>query len=133
MSRWRKERRLVVSRICGLVCLVAGPALAADHTFDGVYSGERVLTKGSGDPTCPAEDGVSVTIHGETLSFTNSALRNVGIGFYPHQDGSFHLIYSDEGGDAVNIVGRVFGDVIEADVTNPPCEHHWHLTKNNPR
>jgi hypothetical protein len=99
---------------------------------DGIYSGERVLTKGSGDPTCPPEDGVSVTIHGETLSFTNSALRNVGMGFYPHQDGSFHLTYTDAGGGAVNIVGRVVGDVIEADVTNPPCEHHWHVKKNNP-
>ena len=67
MSRWRRERRLAVSGICGLVCVVAGPALAADHTFDGVYFGERVLTKGSGDTTCPSEDGVSVTIHGETL------------------------------------------------------------------
>jgi hypothetical protein len=41
--------------------------------------------------------------------------------------------YQGEGGDAVNIRGRVVGDVIEADVTDngadPPCEHHWHLKK----
>ena len=133
MSRLRREHRLVVSRICGLVCLVAGPALAADHTFDGVYSGERVLTKGSRDPTCPAEDGVSVTIHGETLSFTNSGLRKFTQPFFPGPDGSFGQTYTDEGGRAVHYHGRIVGDVIEADVTNPPCEHHWHLTKNNPR
>ena len=25
------------------------------------------------------------------------------------------------------IQGRVVGDVLEADVTNGPCEHHWYL------
>ena len=80
-------------------------------------------------PDCPAEEDVSVTIHGETLSFTNSALKKFVIGFDPHQDGSFHEIYTDAGGRTVNIVGRVGGDVIDADVTNPPCEQHWHLKK----
>jgi hypothetical protein len=45
----------------------AGSLFHAVFQFDGVYFGERVLTKGSGDTTCPSEDGVSVTIHGETL------------------------------------------------------------------
>jgi hypothetical protein len=112
------------------VCLaVAGiPALGAEHAFDGVYSGERVLTKGSG-PDCPAEDNVSVNIHGEVLSFSNSVLQNFGIGFYPQQDGSFHPTYTDDGGDIVNIIGHINLDVMAADVTNPPCEHHWHLKK----
>jgi hypothetical protein len=113
----------------GLCFAVAGsPALSAQHEFDGVYSGKRLLTKGSGQD-CPAEDNVSVNIHGEVLSFTNSALRNFGIGFYPRQDGSFHLTYTDDGGDIVNILGHINGDVIEADVSNPPCEYHWDLKK----
>jgi hypothetical protein len=82
----RSRRRLALSGICGMICLaVAGP-LAAEDMFDGVYTGKRVLTKGSG-PQCPAEDDVSVTIHGETLTFTNSALKNFLLPFNPHQDG----------------------------------------------
>jgi hypothetical protein len=36
MSRRRWERRVLVSGICGMICLVAGPALGADR-FDGAY------------------------------------------------------------------------------------------------
>jgi len=123
------EHGLAVSGICGVICVVAGLALAAEHTFDGTYTGKRVLTKGSASPACPAEEDVSVTVHGETLSFTHSALRKFVIGFDPHPDGLFHEIYSDEGGATVNIVGHITGDVLEADVTNPPCEQHWHLKR----
>jgi hypothetical protein len=124
-------RRMVV--VLGLCLVVAGiPAVAAEHTFDGVYFGIRVLIKGSG-PMCPAKDNVSVTIHGQTLIFTNSALKKFAITFGPNHDGSFSDVYTDQGGDTVNIRGRVSGDVIEADVTNYatnlPCEHHWHLKK----
>ena len=96
--------------------------------LDGVYTVNKLLTKGS-SPSCSVEQDVSVTIHGETLSFTNSALRNFVIGFYPEQDGSFHQISADKGGATVNILGRVIGDGIEADITNPPCEYHWNLQK----
>jgi hypothetical protein len=136
-SRWRSitpERRLVVSAICGIVCLaVAGPALGAESTFDGVYTGKRVLTKDSNpsNPSCVTAEDVSVTIQGTTLAFTNSALRNFPIEFNPHQDGSFNEIYVDAGGRSVTIQGRIIGDVIEADATNPPCEHHWHLKKEH--
>jgi hypothetical protein len=75
---------------------VAGPALGGANTFDGVYTGKRVLTAGSG-PSCPGEDNVSVIIHGETLTFTNSALQNFLIAFTPHEDGSFNQIYVDAG------------------------------------
>jgi hypothetical protein len=95
---------------------------------DESYSGKRVPTKGSG-PDCPADDNVSPNIHGAVLSFTNRALRNFGIGFYPQRDRSFHLTYTDNRGDIVNILRHVNGDIIEADVTNPPCEYHWHLKK----
>jgi hypothetical protein len=52
---------LVVSGICGTVPLaVAEPASAAENAFDGVYTGKRMLTKGSG-PACLTEENVSVT------------------------------------------------------------------------
>jgi hypothetical protein len=114
----------------GLCLAVAGiPALAAEHAFDGVYSGKRVLTKGTASATCPAEDDVSVTIHGETLTFTNSALKNFTQPFYPRPDGSFGETYTDAGGAVVHYHGHVAGDVMDVDVENPPCEYHWHLEK----
>jgi hypothetical protein len=129
MSRWGREHRLVASAICGIIWLiVAGPASGAEHRFDGVYAGKRSLTKGSGSD-CPTKEDVSVTIHGETLTFTNSALKNYTIAFYPRPDGSFVETHVDEGGDTVEIRGHIIEDVIEADVYNPPCEHHWRLKK----
>jgi hypothetical protein len=75
-----------------MICLVvAGAALGDDDTFDGVYTGKRVLTKGSG-PGCPAEDDVSVTIHGETATFTDSSFQKFLMSFNPHPDGSFKQI-----------------------------------------
>ena len=119
----------MVSAVCGLLVVAAAePALGAADTFDGVYIGKRVLTKSSG-AACPTQDDVSVTIHGAELTFSNSQFRNFGIGFDPNPDGSFSQIYTDIGGASVLIQGRVVGDILEADVTNGPCEHHWHLTK----
>ena len=125
-----------ISRSRGLaaalgLCLAVAviPALGADHTFDGVYTGKRSAINGTVAPNCPAEEDVSVTIYGETLSFNNSALRKFVIGSNLSQDGSFQEIYAGEGGATVNIVGRITGDVLDADVTNPPCEQHWHLKK----
>jgi hypothetical protein len=74
MSRLQRERRRIVLGICGMICLVAVPGLAAENMFDGVYSGKRLLIKGSG-AQCPAEEDVSVTIQGETLTFTDSAFK----------------------------------------------------------
>jgi hypothetical protein len=121
---------VVVLRICGLIGLaVAGSAWGAD-TYDGTYTGTRLLTKGP-DQTCPGKEDVSVTIHGETLTFTNGSLRNEGIMFDPRPDGSFGEISAGTGGSVVLIRGHMVGDVIEADVTNGPCEHHWHLKKQS--
>jgi hypothetical protein len=130
MSHWRKERRVVVLGICGVIGLVAGiPALGAEHIFDGVYFGKRVLTKGSASTTCPAEEDVSITIQGETLTFTNGVLKKFAEPFYPSPDGSFGQTHTDAGGAVVHYHGRIVGDVIEADVTNPPCDYHWNLKK----
>jgi hypothetical protein len=115
----------------GLICLaIGGPAQGAGDAFDGVYTGKRVLTKGP-SPPCPDEEDVSVTIKGETLSFTNSALRAFVLHFEPHPDGSFGQIYV--GGAAVLIQGRISGDTLDADVVNSSntCEHHWHLLKEH--
>lgn len=68
--------RLLVATALGLCLAVAGsPVLGAEHTFDGIYLGKRVLTKGTANENCPAEENVSVTIHGGTLTFTNSVLK----------------------------------------------------------
>ena len=94
------------------LCLAVGgsPALGAEHTYDGDYSGKRVLTKGS-NPSCLAVDDVSVSIHDETVTFTNGALKKLVIGFFPRQDGSFHQTHTEEGGDTVAIFGQIAGDV----------------------
>jgi hypothetical protein len=69
-----------------LLVMVAEQTLGAADPFDGAYSRKQVLTKSSG-PGCPTEDDdVSVTIHGEALTFTDSSLRNFPIGINPHQD-----------------------------------------------
>ena len=111
-----------------MICLVAGPALSAEpeHKYDGVYTGKRSLTKGTS--SCPAKGDVSVTIHGERLTFTNGVLEKYTMPFYPGSDGSFGQTHT-EGSYVVRHRGRIIGDVLDADVTNPPCEHHWHLKK----
>jgi len=131
-SKRSPQRLLMISGIFGVICLAAGPALGAEpgHKYDGVYTGKRSLTKGAASPTCPVEDDVSVTIHGETLTFTNNVLTKFTIYFDPRQDGSFDQI-TDQGGIAARIKGRITGDVIEADVNNRPCEHHWSLKKGS--
>ena len=127
MSLWssssRRKRPLIVLGICWLIHLVGGPALGAEQ-FDGVYTGDKLLTTESG-PSCSVERDVSLNIHSETLTFSDRNLRNFTLGFYPLQDGSFSLIYLDAGRATVNIRGRAIGDIIEAYVDNPPCGYHW--------
>jgi hypothetical protein len=134
MPRWSgPEYRRVLSAIGGIIYLaVTGPCSAAGNNFDGDYSGTRVLIEGR-PPVCPATDDVSVTILGNTLTFSNSALKKFVISFSPDPDGSFKQIYEDSGGTSVLIQGRVTGDTLDADVTNEgnPCKHHWHLTKQH--
>src|SRR6516165_3381740 len=102
ISRWRSksrpERRLMLSLIFGMICLVAGPVVSAEpeHKYDGVYTGKRSLTKGTASATCPAEDDVSVTITGETLTITNSVLENYIMPFHPGPDGSFGQTHTDD-------------------------------------
>jgi len=130
-SKSSPECRLMFSLIFWMICLVAGPALSAEpeHKYDGVYIGKRSLTKGTASSTCPAEDDVSVTITGETLTFTNSALKNYIMLFEPGPDGSFGQTHTEEGGAVVHYHGCIIGDIMDADVQYPPCEYHWHLKK----
>jgi len=113
-----------------ILALVVRPALSAEpeNKYDGVYTGTRTLTKGTA-PHCPAEENVSVTIHGETLTFTHSTLKNYIMPFYPDQNGSFGQTHMDADGATGSYRGHIVGGVIEADAKNPNCEYHWHLTK----
>jgi hypothetical protein len=72
---------------------------------------------------------VSVTIHGGTLTFTTSALQNFPQPFDHSPDGQFGETHTDREGAVVHYHGRIVGHVIDADVSNPPCEYHWHLKK----
>ena len=84
------DRRMLVSGILGTVCLAAGPVADASTTFDGVYSGERSLTKGSAQ--CVSHDDVSLIIKGKTATFSDSGFQNYVMSFSPHEDGSFRQI-----------------------------------------
>ena len=130
-SKSRPERRLMLSLIFGMICLVAGPALGADpeHKYDGVYTGKRSLTKGTASTTCPAQDDLSVTITGETLTITDSTLKNYTMPFYPGPDGSFGQTHVEGSGAVAHYHGRIIGDVIDGDTENPDCKYHWHLKK----
>ena len=131
-THYRYKRHPMVSVLCAMLGVaLTEPALSADNRFDGVYTGKRVLTKGS-NQVCLAEDDVSVTIHGEALTFTNSRLHDLTIGFEPHPDGSFNLLTAGGDGGYMFIQGRIVGDAIEADVADSVCEHHWHLVRNGP-
>ena len=111
-----------------IAAVAAIPSKASGDAFDGTYEGVRVLTKG--DPSsCIQQENVSVIIAPGTLTFTDSKLKNFTMGFNPHPDGSFNQFHVDVGGSVVDIHGRVVGNVLDADVTNAPCEHHWHLEK----
>jgi hypothetical protein len=107
---------------------IAEPTARAGDSFDGAYIGKRVRTKGPPE-FCPAEDAVSLTIHDGVLTFTDSPLKNYSIGFYPHPDGTFIQQHVELGGTVVDIRGRITGRVLDADVTNPPCEHHWRVER----
>jgi hypothetical protein len=135
MSRWRiSEHRQKLAVICGLACLaITGPTMGAGSPLDGDYVGKRTLVDGSPSAQCPTQEDVSVTISGQRLIFTNSALKKFGVGFDPAPDGSFDQIYTDDGGTTVFIKGKVAGDSIDGDVKNysTGCTHHWHLVKQN--
>jgi hypothetical protein len=117
------------SRIAiGIICFAV---LAAAGSFDGVYTGTRVLTKGPTSAGCDAREDVSVTISGNILTFTDSELRQFPIEFEPKPDGSFEEISINMGGTTVDIHGRATGSTLDADFSNPPCVHHWHLEKKH--
>ena len=123
---------LMVLALCVMTGLAnTEPALSADNSFDGLYMGKRVLTKGS-DQACPAEEDVSVVIQGEMLRFTNSRLHSFSIGFEPLPNGSFDQISAGDQGAFVSIKGHIVGDAIEADVADSVCEHHWRVVRTAP-
>ena len=70
-----------------------------------------------------------MTIHGETPTFTNSALKKYIMPFYPSPDGSFGETHTDESGAEVHYHGRITGDVIEGDEESRDCDYHRSLKK----
>jgi len=135
MFHWRIcGGRQTLAVICGIACLaITEPTMGAGSPLDGDYAGKRSLTDGSPSAQCPAEDDVSVTISGQKLTFTNSAVKNFGIGFDPGSDGSYEQIFTEKGSATVFIKGQITGDTLDADVKNyvTGCTHHWHLTKEH--
>ena len=134
-TAYRYERpprcwHLMALGLCAMI-VVTATALGADNTFDGAYIGKRVLTKGS-NQTCPDAGTVSVTLRGEALTFTNSRLHSISIGFKPQPNGSFSQTSAGDGGAFVSLKGRIVGDAIEADVADSVCEHHWHVVRTAP-
>jgi hypothetical protein len=133
MFGWgRCERRRVALTTYGLVWLAVAGSAMGENTFDGVYTGNRVLTSGS-TAVCMAADNVSVTISGHKFSFSDSLVQDFTIAFDASPDGSFAETYQDIGGGTVTIKGRVTGDIMEADVSDDStaCVHHWHLTRQH--
>jgi hypothetical protein len=110
--------------------VLAVPAISAEVSIDGTYTGERVLEEGTPGPCVPTEP-VSLTIRGESLSFTNSRVKNYTISFAPHLDGSFAQLSADIGGEVVDIRGHVGDGVLDADVNSASCSHHWHVERRN--
>ena len=109
---------------------LAVPAFGAENSFDGTYTGERVLTVG--DPaTCVAKDAASATIQGDQLTFTHSAEKGYTIGFSPRADGTFVQLSANTRGIAVNIRGHIGAGVLDADASSASCTHHWHLEKQH--
>ena len=107
---------------------LATPPAAQPVSFDGTYTGKRVLT--NGDKTfCPTEDNASVTIKGDNLTFTDSNAKDYTIDFSPRSDGSFSELSAIIGGAVVAIRGRINGNALDADVPSAHCQHHWHLEK----
>ena len=132
MSFWRwstPEHRPLVSGLFGAICLVAGGSVfGAENTSNGVYTGTRSRTKGP-DLQCLAEENVSVTVQDTIMLFTNSILHSFVLEFSPSPDGSFERTYISSAGHYVVIRGRIIGNLIEADVDNEPCSHHWRVKK----
>ena len=110
--------------------VVAISASGAENSFDGTYTGERLLTKGDA-AVCVAKDPVSIVIHGDELTFTNSGVKNYTISFSPRADGSFGELSADVGGVVVVIRGHVGAGVLDSDVRGSQCTHHWHAEKQH--
>jgi hypothetical protein len=105
--------------------------MAAGGPYDGTYPGKRVRVDGPAE-LCPPEDGVSVTINGTTLKFTNSRYQDFYLDLEINKEGSFDKKTIAEG-TIVLIKGRIIEGTLDADVQNfasdNKCKYHWHLTK----
>ena len=123
------HRRRHTLPLIACIALVV-PAFGAETSYDGTYTGERVLTKG--DPAvCIAKDPVSVVVHGEMLTFSNSKAKDYTITFAPRTDGSFGQLSANISGLVVHLEGQFGAGVLDSDVSSAACKHHWHLEKQH--
>ena len=65
----------------------------------------------------------------EAFAASGGRRDEYAIGFDPQPDGTFTDTHVDVWGGVVDIRGRVADGALDADVTNPPCEHHWRLER----
>ena len=80
-----------------IACLALAAPASAENSFDGTYTGERVLTEG--DPViCVAKDIVSATVNGDQRTFTTNVAKECALGFSPQADGSFPELSGNIGG-----------------------------------
>jgi hypothetical protein len=136
---WRSDRgragAMLRAIVYGLAYLVtAGPALAADDQFDGVYIGTMELTNGSA-PGCLASGAVSITISGNNMKLVDSRSHAFALRFDPALDGSFITSYQGLADGLVDVRGGVAGKVVNMDTTNygDGCAHHVHAEKSGPK
>jgi hypothetical protein len=75
------------------------------------------------------DEAVVAELGGAFADRASHALRNYAIGFYPSPGGTFDGTHVEVGGDVCEVQGRIVRGVLDAEVDNPPCEHHWPLEK----
>jgi hypothetical protein len=95
-----------------LACMViAGSAFGSDNSYNGVYLGNRTLTKGDA-PLCGSQEIATVAVSGNTLKFTDSEYRNLMLRFDPAPDGSFITAYKGAHGAVVDVWGMATGKAL---------------------
>lgn len=111
-------------------CIALAVRAFGAENYDGTYKGERVLTKGE-NGACVAKDPVTIVIHGDELTFTDSRVQDYTMSFTPEADGSFEQLSTTGSDAAVSIRGHIGGGVLDADVNRDQCAHHWHAEKQH--
>jgi hypothetical protein len=126
--------QLLLCGVCAISCNVVSTALAGGSSFDGSYSGEKVVTLGS-QPVCGSNDALSITVADGAFEYSYLAvLSKMTIA----QDGTFKDKEvkggGRSGGQTLITTGTISKSVLQADfnvsdVRGPVCSYHWSLKK----